>query len=275
MNTREPPGVDGGLHVDLPLFRGPFRLLATLVFEEKVDVCDVPVARVTSSFLEKGLVLMHGWTLEENTWFVATCASLLELKVGRLLPRHTVETEEDLLGGTPPDLLFARSLELAAFRRMSEEFATRLGAAARFLPRETGPPAELVHLYPDVLQAVSAADMAHLAAELFRPEPEVDLSHVTAIRVSLADAVKALRDHMELAGEATFRDMLAGCQERIEVVIRFLALLELHREGKVELEQAELFGDISVRWQPRDERPPVAHPQTMQTTTPRGGESDG
>src|SRR6266496_6244176 len=109
--------------IDLPLYSGPFRLLVDLIFEQKLDVCDLPVARVTEAFLARGLEALTAWDLEEATWFLAVCAAMLELKVGRLLPRPVVQTEEDLLGGASPDLVYARSLELAAFRRMAEWLA--------------------------------------------------------------------------------------------------------------------------------------------------------
>src|SRR5690349_16575595 len=102
--------------VELPLFSGPFRLLADLILDQKMDVCDVPVAAVTDRFLRLGTEEASGWPLDEATWFVAVCAVLLEIKVGRLLPRPVPSTEEDLLGGESPDLLYARSLELSAFR---------------------------------------------------------------------------------------------------------------------------------------------------------------
>src|SRR5205823_4986967 len=117
--------------VELPLFNGPFRLLADLILDRSVDVCDVPVARVTERFAREGREAAVEWSLEEATWFLAICAVLLELKVGRLLPRHVTETEEDLLGGASPDLVYARSLELAAFRRAADGLHALLEDASR------------------------------------------------------------------------------------------------------------------------------------------------
>jgi segregation and condensation protein A len=238
-----------GFAVRLPTFTGPFRLLADLVLDQKVDVCDVPLAQVTDRFLQEGLEEMGGWSLEEATWFLAVCAALLELKVGRLLPRPAPETEEELLGGVSPDLLYARSLELTAFRRVAEALAERMAEAALMVPRTAGPPAELSHLYPDVMEKITATALAATAASLLASPAEVDLSHVAPIRVSLSDALQAVKDHLSLRPEMKFRDLLEGCEERIEVVVRFLAVLELYREGKVELAQARMFGDIEVRWQ--------------------------
>jgi segregation and condensation protein A len=235
--------------VELPLFTGPFRLLADLVLDQRMDVCDVPVADVTDRFLAEGAERMGGWSLEEATWFVMACAALLELKVGRLLPRPEPAVEEDLLGGARPDLLYARSLELAAFRRVAEALGERMARASLMRPRTAGPPSEMAHLYPDVMENVTAETLRAVAAEVLAPPRDLDLSHVTAIQVSLADAVDVLRQRLMARPEARFRELIDGCRERIEVVVRFLAVLELHREGKVELSQAQVFGDIEVKWQ--------------------------
>lgn len=236
--------------VELPVFSGPFRLLAELILDQKVDVCDVPVARITDGFLRRGGGEMAAWTLEEATWFLAVCAALLELKVGRLLPRPAVETEEDLLGGASPDLLYARSLELHAYHRVASVLAERMERAARMVPRTAGPPPELAHLYPDVLARVSAVGLRDVAAALLRPAPTLDLAHVAPIRVTIAEAIEHVRGRLAagaLAG-VRFRDLIDDDPELIHVVVRFLALLELHRQGQVELLQAEVFGEIEVRW---------------------------
>lgn len=238
---------DAGFVVELPVFSGPFRALADLLLDQKIDVCDVPVATVTERFLEHSKEA-DGWTLEDATWFLAVCAILLELKVGRLMPRHETIDEEDLLG-VSPDLAYARSIELAAFRRVAADLARRIDLEARHVPRDVGPPTEFAHLYPDVMDRVQAADLARLAAALLRPPPLLDLSHVTPVRYTMAEAVAAVQGHLERLHEARFRELVADCDERIQVVVRFLALLELYREGKVDLTQAETFGEIQVRWE--------------------------
>ncbi len=233
--------------VELPIFNGPFTVLADLILDQKVDVCDVPIATVTDRFIAYGKETEE-WSLEEATWFLAVCAILLELKVGRLMPRHEVIDEEDLLG-VSPDLVYARSIELAAFRVVATELARLLDDERLRFAREAGPPPELAHLYPDVLDMVQPEDLARLAAAMVRPQAPLDLSHVTPIRYTMAEAVEAVRDHLGRLGQARFRDLVADCDERIQIVVRFLALLELYREGKVDLEQAETFGEIDVRWE--------------------------
>ena len=231
--------------VELPVFTGPFKLLTDLILDQRIDVCDVAIATVTDRFLEHAKDAER-WSLEEATWFLAACAVLLELKVGRLMPRHEVLDEEDLLG-VSPDLVYARSLELAAFRRVAEDLSRRLEVEALHVPREAGPPAEFAHLYPDVMEKVRPEQLAALAAALLRPPPMLDLSHVTPIRYTLDEARAAVRSHLDRLGHASFRELVADCEERIQIVVRFLALLDLYREGAVDLAQADTFGEINVR----------------------------
>jgi segregation and condensation protein A len=238
----------GAYAVELPVFSGPFRLLADLILEQKVDVCDVSVATVTEGFLAVAKQADR-WDLEEVTWFLAICAVLLELKVGRLMPRHTELDEDELLGGSP-DLAYARSRELAAFRRVAVELARRLEDEAGYFTRDVGPGPEWSHLYPDPMTRVTAAELGALAAQLLRPPPTVDLQHVTPIRYTMAEALTAVERRIgDLGRSASFRDLVADCGERIQVVVRFLALLELYRDGRVELRQGETFGEIHVEWQ--------------------------
>jgi segregation and condensation protein A len=237
----------GEFPVDLPVYQGPFRVLAELIMDRRVDVCDVPVARVTKEFLARADEA-EGWTLEEATWFLAICAVLLDIKVGRLFPREESPDEEDLLGGSP-DLAFARRLELAAFRRVADHLAELLAEGARHLPREAGPLEEFAKLYPDPMARVRPGDLAEAAAALFR-SPTVDLSHVTPIRATVQEAVETVTRRLHKRRRARFRDLVKDCRgDRIQVVVRFLALLELHANGRVRLRQAETFGDIEVRWE--------------------------
>ncbi len=238
----------GGFGVELPGFTGPFRLLADLILEQKLDVCDVALATVTDRYLAYAKE-PERWNLEEATWFLALCAVLLELKVARLTPRHTELDEEDILGRSP-DLAYARSLELRAFRKVAVEIARRLEDEAGYFARDVGPGPEFSHLYPDPMHDVTPEQVAAVAAQMLRPPPTLDLSHVTPVRYTVAEAMVEVEGRIRsfTGGQATFRDLVADCEERIEVVVRFLALLELYREGKVELEQGATFGEIEVGW---------------------------
>ncbi len=243
----EQAATTGEFAVELAVYTGPFRLLADLILEQKIDVCDVPVATVTDRFLA-ATKQAGRWNLEEATWFLAICAALLELKVGRLMPRPVAVDEEDLLGGSP-DLAYARSLELGAFRRVALELTRRLEIEADYFARDVGPGPEFSHLYPDVVATLKAEQLAVLAAALLRPPPVVDLSHVTPIRFTVAEQMSAVQERMSTLGRAaSFRQLVEDCEDRIHVVVRFLALLELYRDGMVELSQGPTFGEIEIEW---------------------------
>ena len=243
----EHPVAESTFAVELPVFSGPFRLLAELILDHKIDVCDVSIATVTDRFLERAKDTQL-WDLEEATWFLAASAVLLELKVRRLMPLHEVLDDEEMIG-ISRDLVYASSLELAAFRRVAAEVQRRAEGETRLFTREAGPPPEFAHLYPDVLERVTPDDLAQAAAIVLRPPPLLDLGHVTPIRYTMAEALDAVRSRLGELGQASFRDLVADCEERIQVVVRFLALLDLYREGKVDLAQAKTFGEIVVRCQ--------------------------
>jgi segregation and condensation protein A len=250
VTVTDPPieGAPTGFAVEVPGFTGPFRLLADLILDQKVDVCDVPIASVTDAFLSSTKAA-EAWNLEEATWFLAICAILLELKVARLTPRTIDPDEEDLVGGSP-DLRYARSIELRAIRAVAVELARRLEDEAGYFARDVGPGSEFSSLYPDPMASVTADDLAAIAAQVLRPPPTLDLSHVTPIRYTVSDAMTAVEERFAAsdARQASFRELVADCEDRIHVVVRFLALLELYREGKVELQQAATFGEIEVEW---------------------------
>ena len=238
----------GAFAVELPVFTGPFRLLADLILGQKLDVCDVPIATVTDRFLAHAKEA-DGWSLEEATWFLAVCAIMLELKVGRLMPRHEVLDEEDLLG-VSPDLVYARSLELAAFRLVAR------GSRA---PHRGGEPAAPARGRPaaGVRAPVPRRDGGRRGRATSRASRRpCSARHRCSIsRTSRRSATrwprrwKPCAAHLDRLGQASFRDLVADCDEKIQVVVRFLALLDLYRDGKVELAQAETFGEIRVRWE--------------------------
>jgi segregation and condensation protein A len=124
------------------------------------------------------------------------------------------------------------------------------GEADLTFARCVGPDDRFAEVMPDLLDGVTPERLrdALAAALVPRAVPRVDLFHVAPIRVSVADAVAELLDELPRVGRITFRHLTAELVDRIEVIVRFLALLELFKQGLVELDQAERFGDIEVRW---------------------------
>jgi segregation and condensation protein A len=185
------------------------------------------------------------------TEFLLIAATLVELKTRRLLPgRADVDLDEELALWEERDLLLARLLECKTFKDVAVVLNRLAEDADRSFPRAVGPDERFVALVPDLLEGTSPQRLRNAAVRALtpRPVPKVDLFHVNPIRVTVADAVAELVDELPRVGRISFRRLTAELVDRIEVIVRFLALLELFKQGYVELDQAERFGDIDVLW---------------------------
>jgi segregation and condensation protein A len=183
--------------------------------------------------------------------FLMIAAVLIELKSRRLLPGHDdVDPDEELVGWEERDLLLARLLECQAYAAAADGFSILLERAARSVPRTAGLEPDFVVNAPDLLEGVTPEQVAtaYLRATAERPVPTVDLYHVTVDTVTVADAVSELEWRLEGMGRSTFRDLTVHLTSRIEIIVRFLALLELCKRGRVSLDQGHTFGDLEVAW---------------------------
>jgi len=117
-----------------------------------------------------------------------------------------------------------------------------------------GPDDRFLELTPDLLAGVTPTDLraAYLRAITPKPQIRIDLEHVAPIRASVVDAVTELLEELPLAGTLTFRELTGGLVDRLDVVVRFLAVLELFKQGFVDLDQPRSFGDIRIVWLGRD-----------------------
>jgi segregation and condensation protein A len=240
--------------VSTPVFEGPFDLLLHLILKEQVDLYEVPLARIVDAYLaELDRIQREAGSLDLDvaTEFLLIAATLVELKSSRLLPgADDVDLDEELALWEERDLLLARLLECKTFKDAAAAIGRLADLAGRSLPRVAGPDERFAGLVPDVLEGVTPADLraAFLRAVTPRPTPRIDLDHVAPIRVSVTDAVEELVDELPRAGRISFRRLTAPLAARLDVVVRFLAVLELFRRGLVDLHQARTFGDIDVVW---------------------------
>ncbi|WCO69140.1 segregation/condensation protein A [Iamia majanohamensis] len=244
--------------VQTPVYDGPFDLLLHLILREQVELYDVSLSAVVEAYLGE-LERMDDLDLDVATEFLLIAATLVELKARRLLPGDAeVDLDDELALWEERDLLLARLLECKTFKDASAVLAGLADVAARSWPRRVGPEDAFLDLTPDVMAGVTPESLraAFLRASAPRPEPRVDLDHVAPIGVSVADAVAELVDELPRVGRIGFRALTAALVDRIEVVVRFLAVLELCKQGLVDLDQAERFGDIRISWVgPGDEEP--------------------
>ncbi len=238
-------------------FEGPFDLLLSLIAKHKLDVTEVALSQVTDEFIahiraEQDAAAGQGrpWDLEQTTAFLVVAATLLDLKAARLLPQGDVEDEEDLALLEARDLLFARLLQYRAFKQVAALLDERVSAESRRYPRAVGLDERFATLLPDVLIGLGLDEFAALAARALapKPEPEVSLAHIHAPTVSVREQAAVVVERLRLQGTLTFRALTADATDTLTRVARFLALLELFREGAVGFDQVTPLGELTIRW---------------------------
>jgi segregation and condensation protein A len=240
----------GTFTVRLANFEGPFDLLLQLIGKHELDVTEVALHQVTDDFIAHTRALGADADLDETTQFLVIAATLLDLKAARLLPSAEVEDTEDLALLEARDLLFARLLQYRAFKQVAALFAELESGARRRYPRSVSVEERYAGLLPEVLLGVDPQRFAEIAAAVFRPRPPptVPLTHLHAVHVSVPEHAALLRTRLANSGSGSFRDLVADCAHTLEVVARFLALLDLYQESVVTFDQADPLGELYVRW---------------------------
>lgn len=237
--------------VSTPVFEGPFDLLLHLISRQQVDLWEVSVSSIVDAYVET-LVGMRGTLdLEAATEFLLIAAVLVELKAHRLLPEpEEVDLDEELARWEERDLLLSRLLECKTFKDASIAMSRLMDAAGRSWPRTAGLEERFARLAPDPLAGVTPEHLRRAFLALLAPKPvvRVGTDHIHQIRTTVADAVAELTAELPLLGLVTFARLTADLAERMEVIVRFLALLELYKQGVIELEQAGRFADLRVWW---------------------------
>lgn len=245
--------------VHLDVFEGPFDLLLGLISKHKLDITEVALAQVTDEFIGwiKAYRDVHGedWDLGKASEFLVVAATLLDLKSARLLPSADEPDEDDLALIEARDLLFARLLQYRAFKGIAAVFEQRMADRARRLPRQVGLEPHLAGLLPELVFGLTPDQLATLAGQAMTPRPEVGvgLDHLHAPAVSVREQAAIVVERLRHSGRVSFRSLVADSEIAV-VVARFLALLELYREGAVAFDQVSALGELSIRWVGEDDR---------------------
>ena len=236
--------------VTTPVFEGPFDLLLHLILRQQVDIYEISLATIVDAYLTE-VENLQNINLDLATEFLLIASTLVELKARRLLPgREDIDLDDELALWEERDLLLARLLECKTFKDVAAVFGSLADGADLAFARYVGPDERFAQLVPDLLEGVTPRHIhaAYLRVTTPKPVPVVDLFHVSPVRASVSDAMIELLDELPRVGRITFRRLTDGLVERLDVIVRFLALLELFKQGMVELEQTERFGDIDIVW---------------------------
>jgi segregation and condensation protein A len=239
-----------GFQVHLDVFQGPFDLLLALIAKHKLDITEIALSTVTDEFIGYIRALADGWDLDQASYFLVVAATLLDLKAARLLPSGEVDDEEDLALLEARDLLFARLLQYRAYKEVAGVLAGRIAVEGRRYPRRVAMEPRFAELLPEVLIGIGAAEFAAIAARVLAPRkaPTVSTAHLHVPKTSVREQAEILLARLRRLRRATFRQLIADCAGTYEVVARFLAVLELYRDGLVSLDQVAPLGDLYVSW---------------------------
>jgi segregation and condensation protein A len=255
-----PPVGDGRFQVRLINFEGPFDLLLQLIGKHKLDVTEVALHQVTDDFIAHIRAMGDNWDLDEASEFLVIAATLLDLKAARLLPSAQVEDEEDLELLSARDLLFARLLQYRAFKQAAAHLADLAESGQRRWPRSVGLEPRYADALPHLVLGIGPDRLAKLAAKVFTPRkaalPTVSIAHIHQVRVSVAEHAEIILQRLRAHGTATFRVLTSDCTSTLEIVARFLGLLELFRAGQVGFDQIEALGELTVHWTGANEAVP-------------------
>ncbi len=242
-----------GFSVHLANFDGPFDLLLQLISRHKMDVTEVSLSMVTDEFISFIRALEDsgaGWELDQATEFLVVAATLLDLKAARLLPSGDVEDEEDLALLEARDLLFARLLQYRAFKEIAATFNERIATADKSFARVVALDPALAALLPEVLIGVGAARFAAIAERVLTPKvaPVVAVQHLHMALVSVAEESRMVVEALRHSKTLSFRNLISDADSTLVVVARFLALLDLYRQGVLRFDQVIALGELQISW---------------------------
>lgn len=221
--------------VRLPLFEGPLALLLELVERRELDITSLSLARVTGEYLE-ALARLPRLEPDELAAFLVVASRLLLLKSRLLLPGPGGDEE-----GAQGQELLLQLREYRRYKRAAQGLAEREESGWRAFLRVSPPPRPLA--WPG-LEGVGLEDLTRLLrAALLAASPEPETPPATARTVTIEDLMERIERSLG-QGPLAFTTLLAGCRSRLELVVAFMAVLELLHRRRLRVRQEELFGEI-------------------------------
>jgi len=244
------PDAAPSFRVALDVFEGPFDLLLSLISKHELDITEVALSRVTDEFIGYLRGIDSEKDLDTASEFLVVAATLLDLKVAGLLPQGELVDAEDVALLEARDLLFARLLQYRAFKDVSTWFAGHLEAEAARHPRSVRLEDRFRQRTPELRWTLSLDDFAALATLALTPRelPTVGFDHLHAPLISIREQAAHVVSVLRGGGQHTFRELIAGADQKGVVIARFIAVLELYRHAAVSFEQLEPLGELTIRW---------------------------
>lgn len=246
--------------VSTQVYSGPFDLLLQLVTRQKVDIGAISISEVAEQYLAE-VERIEALDLDVASDFLLVAATLLDIKAASLVPQEAprntgddYEDDEDLEelstldGDALREVLIQRLIAYKQFKGAAAALGARMQAESRMHPRVAGPDPEFLGLMPDYLAGITLRGLAVICADLDgkRQTFLLEAEHVAPHRVPL-DLTVASVDRFTMAHQTcTFRELLDGDATTEQLVVTFLAMLELAKRGSLTLSQDEIFGTIQI-----------------------------
>ena len=246
--------------VSTQVYSGPFDLLLQLVTRQKVDIGAISISEVAEQYLAEA-ERIEALDLDVASDFLLVAATLLDIKAASLVPQETpsksVDDDEDdedleelsaLDGDALREVLIQRLIAYKQFKGAAAALGARMKAESHMHPRVAGPDPEFLGLMPDYLAGITLRGLAVICADLDgkRQTFLLEAEHVAPHRVPL-DLTVASVDRFTMAHQTcTFRELLDGDATTEQLVVTFLAMLELAKRGSLTLSQDEIFGTIQI-----------------------------
>jgi segregation and condensation protein A len=243
-------GESVGFSVSLSNFDGPFDLLLSLITKHEMDITEVSLSAVTAEFISYLRGLDSAEELDQASEFLVVAATLLDLKVAGLLPQGELVDAEDVALLEARDLLFARLLQYRAFKEAAQWFSGQLDSESTRHFRSVRLEEKYRRQTPELVWTLTVDDFAALAALAFAPRelPVVGLDHLHAPLVSIREQAAHVVALLRSGEPMTFRQLIAGANLKGVIIARFLAVLELYRQGSIGYDQIEPLGELTLHW---------------------------
>ncbi|MAT02842.1 MAG: segregation/condensation protein A [Acidimicrobiaceae bacterium] len=234
--------------VETSVFSGPFDLLLHLILQDEVDLYEISLGGIIDAYIQE-IQKMEDVNLAVATEFLLIAATLIELKSRRLLPDASdLDLEDELALWEERDLLLARLLECKTFKDASHALKALTVDADLSFPRLVGMEEQFVGLMPDLLNGITGENLHEAFLRATAPKPTLDLFHVTSAKLTVAETVEYLIEELPQMGRVTLRELTSGLVDRVEVVVYFLSVLELYKQGVIDLTQLSTFGTLTIEW---------------------------
>ncbi len=228
--------------VQLEIYEGPLDLLLHLIKKNEVNITDIPIATITEQYLAT-LDLMQSLNLDVAGEFLVMAATLVHIKSRMLLPSGQDEEDEEEEGTDPRDELVRRLLEYQRFKEAAEELEKREILRRDVFVRPVEPPEGTESLE---LEKISLFDLLSALRHVLEKLPAEAVHEVTLDKISVREKMNLILDDLRRRGRVVFQSLFEGAISRLDVVVTFLAMLELAKMRAVRIWQEERLGPIVI-----------------------------